>query len=112
MPYNLAIPPLDIKPREEMKTDAHGKSCIWGFIVTFFILALNSKYPSINQRRIDKRIVVYSYQYDELYTLVLQMNDLSKVDESQKHYAEQKETDTNEYTLHGSTYMKFEERQI
>ena len=56
--------------------------------------------------------MVYSYQYDELYTLVLQMNDLSKVDESQKHYAEQKETDTNEYTLHGSTYMKFEERQI
>ena len=40
------------------------------------------------------------------------MNDLSKVDESQKHYAEQKKTDTKEYTLHGSTYTKSEERQI
>lgn len=46
------------------------------------------------------------------YASALQMNELSNMDESQKHYVEWNKTDTGEYTLFGSTYMKFEERQI
>lgn len=42
----------------------------------------------------------------------LQMNELNDVDETQEHYAERKETDTEGYTLYSSTYMKFEKVQI